>query len=175
MRDAMIAWGMGDAMAAVRARVALAIAVIAAALGACTYEDPSSTDTHFRCDEMHPCPEGVCSAGYCRPFGPGGPGVKCDGGTTCPVGMKCCDTLVGAATCLDLADTCAGISSSCDGVEDCPDLCCADQDNNGACGPASCDTVLCQDNDDCPAGSPMCCFSVGGFDLPWGRCLLACI
>ncbi len=134
-------------------------------LAAC---EPDYSDTAFRCDDTHGCPdEQTCVYGRCRRGGFVGR-VQC-GATSCMESEQCCSSGAAGTRCIPAGDVCNGDSALCDSLDDCQpgDECCAG--DTASCA-AACpeDETQCTTNSDCPAGTePFCCDNTGS---PFKKC-----
>lgn len=151
--------------------IALAVAAIAT-IGACGYEAPDYGDTHFRCDDAHPCPQGqVCVDNLCQapggdldaPTGSDGTdaanvGITCDT-ETCTLDQSCCIDVVGGRRCQAPGAFCTGLSTRCDGPEDCPGGECCFTAAQGICtATGTCSgSTACHDTPDCTGAGESCC------------------
>lgn len=169
-------------MALVRFAISVQLVVLACLtlVSACGYDDRSYDGIVFACDGAHPCPDGVaCVNGQCAGSGSGSGsnsaklGVAC-GAQQCPLGMGCCNDLLGPLYCVPLGgcDTGAQQEVQCDGKEDCTGgrNCCLDGAGTrceiGTCGAAP---LICSSTADCPGDAPFCC-TLPVLDVPLKHC-----
>jgi hypothetical protein len=152
--------------------VSFVAALVLSALAACGYEERNFDEIAFACNAQRPCPDGrACIGGRCA-LGDGSGsnagqlGIRC-GGTTCALGMACCDSVI-SRYCAPVGSCALGDEQLlCDGKEDCTGgrSCCLDGENNTACVSGNCGgppNLVCSDAGDCPGGSNCCDLMLNG-------------